>query len=120
MNAMWGYLAVGFLGGIFAGFFGVGGGIVLVPILVWLFGMSQHQAQGISLAALLLPVGALGFWTYYRANPFPLTPALMIAIGLFLGGYFGGSFAQILPDRPLRIAFGILTVAAGIKLILGK
>ena len=91
-----------------------------MPVLVWVFRMDQHQAQGISLVALLLPVGLLGAWVYYREHPFPVKPALLIALGLFLGAYVGGVWAQQVPGRSLRIAFGILMVVAGIKLVLGK
>ncbi len=114
------YAILGFVAGIFAGFFGVGGGIILVPALFWIFHLNQHQAQGISLAALVLPVGLLGAVAYYRAQPFPLKPAAFIALGLFLGGFIGGSLAQRVADRHLRMAFGVLTVTAGLKLILGK
>ncbi len=114
------YLAVGIGAGIFAGFFGVGGGIVLVPALVFLFGLQQHQAQGLSLAALVLPTGLLGALAYYKAHPFPIKPAFFIALGLFAGAYIGGTLAQEISGRSLRVAFGVLTIAAGIKLILSK
>lgn len=117
---MIGYLILGTATGILAGFFGVGGGIVLIPALIWFFHHSQHEAQGISLAALVLPVGILGAFAYYRVHPFPLKPALFIAIGLFLGSYFGGSLAQVVPEKNLRIAFGFLLVLSGVKMIWGK
>jgi uncharacterized protein len=111
------YVVAGVLTGILAGFFGVGGGIILVPMLVWFFKYSQHQAQGISLAALLLPVGFLGVLAYNKANPIPWKPVLWIALGIFVGAYFGGRAAQILSERELKIAFGVLTIVAGIRLI---
>ncbi len=114
------YLAVGLLAGLFAGFFGLGGGIVLVPLLVFLLHLSQHEAQGLSLAALLLPVGILAAWVYNKAHPIPVKPALMIALGIFIGGYFGGIFAQQMSPKGLRIAFGILLIATGVKTILGR
>ena len=115
-----GYLALGAVAGVAAGFFGIGGGIILIPALIWLFHLSQHEAQGMTLAALVLPVGLLGAWTYYRVHPFPLRPALWIALGLFLGTYLGGSIAQGQSDRTLRIAFGVLMVIMGAKLIAGR
>ncbi|MFH1262204.1 MAG: sulfite exporter TauE/SafE family protein [Pseudomonadota bacterium] len=114
------YLLLGVAAGVFAGFFGLGGGIILVPALFWLFQMSQHQAQGMSLVALILPVGILGAWTYYRANPFPIKPALILALGLFIGAYFGGLLAQQVPEKNLRIAFGVLLVVVGLKTIWGR
>ena len=117
---MIGYLILGTITGVFAGFFGVGGGIVIIPALVWYFHLSQHEAQGISLAALILPVGILGAYAYYRAHPFPIKPALFIALGIFIGSYLGGSVAQYVPEKNLRIAFGALLVIAGAKMIFGK
>lgn len=114
------FLIVGIVTGIFAGFFGIGGGLVIIPALVWIFHMSQHEAQGLSLAALLLPVGFLGFWVYRQHHPIPLKPALMIAIGIFVGSYFGSLVAQQVSSKHLKIAFGILLVIAGSKMIIGK
>ncbi|MFH1017377.1 MAG: sulfite exporter TauE/SafE family protein [Pseudomonadota bacterium] len=121
MNAvMAGYLVLGLVAGILAGIFGVGGGIIIVPVLIWAFHMDQHQAQGMSLVALLLPVGILGAYAYYRSHPFPIKPALLIALGLFIGAYVGGVWAQQFSGRSLRIAFGVLMVVAGIKMVLGR
>ena len=114
------FLILGAVTGIFAGLFGVGGGIVLVPALVWLFHFNQHQAQGMSLAALLLPVGIFGFMTYYKANPFPIKSAFIIALGILIGTYVGGLWAQKIPERQLKISFGILMIVAAIKMIFGK
>ena len=114
------YLALGLVGGAFAGFFGVGGGIILIPGLLWIFGHSQHTAQGMSLAALVLPVGILGAWAYYRTNPYPIKPALMISLGLFIGGWVGGVLAQQVPGKTLKILFGLLMIFSGIKLVVGK
>jgi uncharacterized protein len=117
---MIGYLILGTVAGVLAGFFGVGGGIVIIPALIWIFHMNQHEAQGVSLAALVLPVGILGALAYYRAHPFPIRPALFIALGIFLGSYLGGYVAQYVPAKNLRVAFGGLLILAGAKMILGK
>jgi uncharacterized membrane protein YfcA len=115
-----GFLLLGLFAGVLAGFFGVGGGIVIIPALVWIFHMEQHDAQGVSLVALLLPVGILGAFAYYRAHQFPIKPGLLIALGIFIGAYFGAIWAQQFSGRSLRIAFGVLMIAAGLKMILGK
>ena len=120
MSMVMAYAAVGLAGGLAAGFFGLGGGVVLIPLLVWFFGMGQHQAQGVSLAALLLPVGLLGAMVYWKADPFPLWKPLCIALGLFVGAYFGGLLAHVVSERTLRVAFGCLTVLVGLKLISGR
>lgn len=117
---LWAYLAVGLFAGLFAGFFGLGGGIVLIPALVYFMHLSQHEAQGLSLAALLLPVGILAAWVYNKAHPIPIKPALFIACGIFIGGYFGGSLAQHVSTKEMRIAFGILLIATGLKTIFGR
>ena len=114
------FLLLGIAAGMGAGFFGIGGGIILVPALVWFFKLSQHQAQGISLAALVLPVGIFGAYQYYKSDPFPLTTPLWIALGITFGAFAGGHIAHLLPERPLRIAFGCLLFFAGAKMILGK
>lgn len=114
------YLILGLVTGVFAGFFGVGGGLVLVPALVWIFHLNQHEAQGMSLTAMVLPVGILAAFAYYKAHPFPLKPALFIALGIFAGSFLSASLAQIVPGKNLRVAFGGLLVLAGVKMILGK
>lgn len=114
------YLLLGVIAGLAAGFFGIGGGIILVPALVWIFKLSQHQAQGISLAALVLPVGIFGAYQYYKANPFPLMAPLWIALGITIGAFAGGYLVQFLPERTLKIGFGCLLMLAGLKLVFGK
>ncbi|HXO37127.1 MAG TPA: sulfite exporter TauE/SafE family protein [Candidatus Acidoferrum sp.] len=106
-------LAVGVLSGIV----GIGGGIMIVPVLVYFFHMSQHRAQGTSLAALLAPVGALAFWGAGNVN---LKAGLLIATGFLIGGYFGGLWAQHLSEMVLRRAFGTLLVIIGIRLLLSR
>src|ERR1700732_2870433 len=109
-------LAVGVLSGIV----GIGGGIMIVPVLVYFLHMSQHRAQGTSLAALLAPVGALAFWEYYKAGNVNLKAGLLIATGFLIGGYFGGLWAQHLSEMVLRRAFGTLLVMIGIRLLLSR
>ncbi len=99
---------------------GIGGGILLVPCLVYFFHMSQHKAQGTSLAALLLPVGFLAFWEYYRAGNADLKIGLVVAVGFFVGGYFGGAYAQQLSGIVLRKTFGVVLVAAGLRMFFQK
>jgi hypothetical protein len=82
--------------------------------------MSQHKAQGTSLAALLLPVGLLAFWEYYRAGNADLKVGLVVAVGFFVGGYFGGAFAQQLPEMVLRKTFGVVLMAVGLRMFLQR
>ncbi|MDZ7374188.1 MAG: sulfite exporter TauE/SafE family protein [candidate division KSB1 bacterium] len=110
-------LAIGVAGGIVSGFFGVGGAVVIVPALVFLLGMEQHRAQGTSLAALLLPVGFLGFLEYYRRGNADLRLGMAIAVGLFLGAFAGGYLAQLLPSLAMRKAFGVFLILVGVRLL---
>lgn len=111
------YLLIGVLGlvaGVVSGLFGVGGAIVVVPGLVLLAKLPQHTANGTSLAALLLPVGLLGFLQYYKRGQVNLPYAGLVALGLFVGALVGAKLAGTLPDASLRRAFGgFLLLVAG-------
>ena len=111
-----GLLLVGTLAGVFAGMFGIGGGLIIVPALVFFYGLSQHAAVGTSLGALLLPVGALGAWEYYRTGNLDLRAALVIAIGLFFGAFFGARLAHILTAVQLRRGFAVFLVLVAIRM----
>jgi uncharacterized protein len=114
------YLLLGLLVGVLSGIVGIGGGILIIPALVFFFHMSQHKAQGTSLGALLAPIGALAFWEYYRAGNVDVKAALWIALGFLVGGYFGGLWAQRLPEVALQRVFGGLLVAIGIRLLFSR
>lgn len=104
------YLAIGLAAGVLSGLFGIGGGVVIVPALLFVVRMSPETATGTSLAALLLPVGALGAWSYYRSGFLDLPAALRIAVGLFLGAWLGAHVALKLPARDLQRAFAVFLV----------
>ena len=114
------YILLGLMIGVLSGIVGIGGGIMIVPALVYLFHMTQHKAQGTSIAALLVPAGALAFWEYYKAGNVDLRAGLLIAVGFLVGGYFGGLWAQHLSELVLRRVFGTLLVIIGIRLLLGR
>jgi hypothetical protein len=114
------YLLLGLVVGALSGIVGIGGGIMISPALVYFFHMSQHKAQGTSLAALLAPIGALAFWEYYKAGNVDLKAGLLIALGFLVGGYFGGLWAQHLPEVVLRRVFGTLLAIIGIQLLLSR
>ena len=106
--------------GILSGMVGVGGGIVLVPILVIFFGFSQHMAQGTSTAMLLPPIGILAAWTYYKNDMVNVRAAVLLCAGFVLGGLFGAKLAVALPQETLRRSFGVVLLGISLKLILGK
>ena len=107
---------VGAATGVISGLMGLGGAIVLIPALVYLFGMSQHEAQGTSLATLLLPIGVFAFLQYYRAGNVNLRVAAAIAFGFAIGGYFGGRWAQLVPDIILKKTFAVVLLVAAIRM----
>ncbi len=109
--------AIGFAAGIVSGLFGVGGAIVIIPGLVLLLGMSQHAANGTSLAALLLPVGLLGTIEYYRRGEVNVPYAVVIAAGLLLGALIGARLAGSLSDLTLRRAFGAFLLLVAVRLL---
>lgn len=103
-------IAIGLFAGILSGIFGIGGGVVIVPALIFVAGMTPITATGTSLAALLLPVGALGAMEYYRRGHLNIVTALWVALGLFLGVWLGAKIAHQLSPVQLRRAFAIFLV----------
>jgi hypothetical protein len=106
-------LLVGLVVGMVSGVVGIGGGVLFVPALVWLLGMSQHKAQGTSLGALLAPVGLFAFLEYYRRGNADLRVALLLGAGFLVGGYFGAVGAQHIPELWLRRIFALTLIAVG-------
>lgn len=113
-------VVVGLLAGILSGLVGVGGGIIMVPALVWLLGYSQYQAQGTSLAVLMFPVVFLAARNYYRAGAIDPKVVMVIALAFVLGGYFGSKWSLALPMATVQKVFGGIMLLASIKLIFGK
>lgn len=104
------YLAIGLVAGVLSGLFGIGGGVLIVPALVLLAGFPPIVSTGTSLGALLLPVGALGAWEYYRHGNLHISASLWIAVGLFLGAWLGAHWAQGLSPMQLKRAFAVFLV----------
>ena len=109
----WMMLLVGLVVGMVSGVVGIGGGVLFIPALVWLLGMSQLKAQGTSLGALLAPVGIFAFLEYYRKGNADLRVGLLLAAGFLVGGYFGAAGAQHIPEAWLRRIFAVTLVAIG-------
>lgn len=111
---------IGILAGILSGLVGVGGGVIMVPLLVLLLGFNQHQAQGTSLAVLVVPVTAVAVYTYHKEGFIDWRYVGIIAIFFVIGGYFGSKIAVGLDQKILKKVFGfILLIIAG-KMLLGK
>lgn len=111
-------VTIGLAAGILGGFFGVGGGVLIVPALVLLLKMPQHQAVGTSLGALLPPVGLLGAYEYYRHGELDIAYAIYLAIGILIGAYLGAIVATQLSGLLLRRAFAIFLMLIAIRLLM--
>jgi len=113
-------LLIGIVAGILGGLLGIGGGIIIVPALVFFLGFSQCQAQGTTLALMVPPIGLLAALTYYNNGFVDLKVAGIICIGFFIGGFFGAKIAMCLSNNTLQRLFGIVFLIIAVKMIFGK
>ena len=114
------YILLGLVAGIFSGLIGIGGAIIIIPVLVLLFGLSQHTAQGTTLALMVPPIGLLAALAYYKQGFVDLKIAAFICVGFFIGGLLGAKFAIGIPEQLLKKIFGVVLLAVSIKMILTK
>lgn len=115
-------IGIGLLAGVLSGLVGIGGGIVLVPAMVYFLKYSQHQAQGTSLGVLMLPVVFLGFYQYYKyaqaqGTPIDLKVVGLLAIGFILGGLLGGKIATRIDGEMMKKIFAVLMLYSAVKLL---
>jgi uncharacterized protein len=115
-----GYLLLGMAAGILSGFIGIGGGVLIVPALVFIFGFSQQQALGTTLAMLVPPVGILAAWTYYKHGFVDIRVAVIIVAGFVVGSWVGARYATGLSNEILGKAFGVALMIIGLKMFIGK
>jgi len=115
-----GMLTVGVLAGVLSGSLGIGGGIVIIPILVYIFGFSQHMSQGTTLALMVPPIGLLAAYEYYKNGNVNITAAVLICIGFVGGTFLGSKVSHLIPDMVLKKAFGVLLLIIAIKMIFWK
>jgi uncharacterized membrane protein YfcA len=113
-------LFVGLLAGVLSGLLGIGGGILIIPALVFLFGLTQHQAQGTTLALMVPPIGLLAAWTYWKQGYVDIKIAALICIGFFFGGLLGAQFATVINAAMLKKLFGLALLMTALKMILTK
>jgi uncharacterized membrane protein YfcA len=106
-------MAAGFLGGMV----GIGGGVLIVPALVLILGLSQHKAQGISLAMILFPVGILGVINYYKKGYVDFKYAGLLAVGFLIGSYVGSKFSLSLPQETVKKVFAVVMILLALKLL---
>ena len=110
--------ATGLMAGILSGFVGVGGGIIIVPALVFLLGMSQHSAQGTSLFVLCLPVVFLAFFNYWKEGQVNWKFGLIIAVTFFVGGFVGSKLSLKLSPSLVQIIFGLIMAYVSFRLLI--
>ena len=113
-------IIIGFMAGTLSGFVGVGGGIIIIPLLIIFLGLDQHNAQGTTLFAMLPPIGILAAMNYYKAGFVKWEYALVIACTFVIGGYFGSKLSLSLPTSTVRKIFGIIMLIGSFKLIFSK
>jgi uncharacterized membrane protein YfcA len=113
------YLLIGLLAGVLSGLFGIGGGILIVPALLLVARMTPATATGTSLGALLLPVGALGAWQYYKNGHVDVRASLLIALGLLAGAFFGARVAQGMDPVLARRAFAVFLMLVSVQIWVG-
>lgn len=112
-------ILIGLSAGMVSGFFGIGGGVIIVPALIYLLGFSQHRAIGTSLAILLPPVGLGAAFEYYRHGNLDIRAAIFVALGLFAGGWIGAALSNQISGPYLRLGFGVFVMVLGGYLIFG-
>lgn len=113
------FVIIGMIGGFASGLFGIGGGLVIVPALIYWADFSQHKATGTSLAVLLPPIGLAATLEYYRHGNVDLRAAVILAATMFVGSWFGAHVANRLSGPHLRLIFGVFVCGMGIYLIYG-
>lgn len=111
------YLLLGLTAGALGGLLGLGGGIVVVPSLVFLFGMTQQQAQGTTLAMLVPPIGILAALTYYRQGLVDVKAAGLLCAGFFVGGFFGAKLATSISSQLLEKIFALFLLLVSLKML---
>ncbi len=113
-------VSIGLFAGVLSGFVGIGGGIVIVPALVFFVGLSQHQAQGTSLAMLMTPVGILAVYNYYKAGNIRIDFAVLMALGFIVGAYFGSKMSMKISEDVIRKVFAGFMIVVALKMLFSK
>ena len=110
-------IIIGIVAGLLSGLVGIGGGIVIVPALVYFLGISHKTAQGSTLLLLMLPVGILAVMNYYKAGYVNWRYALIIAMGFVIGGFFGSKISLSIDEARLKKVFAIIILIVSIKML---
>jgi uncharacterized membrane protein YfcA len=120
MNTILILLAIGLVAGYLSGLIGIGGGIVIVPVLVYMLAVDQKTAQGTTLFMFMIPIGFMGVYNYYKAGHVDFKTALIIAITFVIGSYFGSKTAIAIDTRLVRQIFAVAIILIGIRMLWGR
>nr|WP_203292873.1 sulfite exporter TauE/SafE family protein [Luteirhabdus pelagi] len=113
-------IIIGLLAGIFSGFLGVGGGVVMIPLTMLLLGYNQHEAQGTSLAVLAIPVTFIAAYNYYQAGHVNWKYAIVIALAFIVGGYLGSKMAIAIDTKLLKKIFAVIIFLVAVRMFFSK
>ena len=113
-------LAIGMAAGVFGGMVGLGGGVIMIPAMIYFLGLSQQGAQGTSLAVMLPPVGFMACYNYYKAGQLNIKYAAIIAIAFFVGGYFGSKIALNVSPEKMKKIFAVALLLIAVNMLLKK
>lgn len=114
------YILLGLVAGFLSGLIGIGGGVIIVPVLVFWFGFTQHHAQGTTLALMVPPIGLPAAWTYFKHGQVDFEVAMFICLGFFLGGFLGAKMATGIPNVVLERVFGVAMLMVALKMLFAK
>lgn len=114
------FVVIGCSAGVLSGLIGIGGGVLLIPALVFILGFSQHMAEGTTLAAMVPPIGILAAYVYYQSGDVDMKAAAFIALGFLVGGFFGAKLAQQISSDSLQKIFAVVLILMGVKMIWPK
>ena len=113
-------LAIGAIAGFLSGMVGIGGGVIIVPVLVFFLGFTQHMAQGTTLFLFLIPIGILGVINYYKTGNVDMKAAFIMASTFVIGSYFGSKLAISIDQQMIKKVFGVIMILLALKMIFGK
>ena len=113
-------ITIGLFAGVFSGVLGIGGGLLIIPCLVYIMKMTQHAAQGTTLALMLPPITLMSVYVYWKAGHVDWKITLFVCIGFFVGSFFGGKIAVALPSLVLKRIFAVFLIGLAINMLLQK
>ena len=113
-------IILGLAAGILSGLVGLGGGVIVLPVLIYVLGMEQHLAQGTTLAMMLPPIGMLAVWNYYKHGYVDMKVAMLICLGFIIGAFFGSKMAVAMDTKYIKMICGVFFILIGIKMTFFK